>query len=334
MEPGEIPTSHAGAAAHPLKPGLVPLANLAGRNEIDQILLAVLEAGRKEVHAAIETILKAWPGRNRAELWSRLRQLRSRGVVSKGPIDWDEEDLETLRTLYAQGRAGARIAVKRLRARRQDRSPRSVWHRAAELGVSNGSGKPNPWSQEEQGVLLWNAGEKPVETIARKLGRSVKAVRQMMSSRGVSAKVRIPNGYSLHRVARLLGVSYTVVRLWFRKGLFGESANPRRRRDRSRSGPRVSGAALAAFCEKHPDKVNTRQCDPDFWLVMEDKNVRPNAWQGLRQHLTKQRQCPRCQRVVRGNAYFRHVKHCLAEAAVPQPTNLNVRGLRNDDLFY
>jgi hypothetical protein len=319
MMPDETSTSQVRTSAYESKAALVPLANLACSNEIDQILQSVLKAGRKEVHVAIETILEAWPGRNRAELWARLRQLRSRS--SKGPngrIHWDEEDLEILRRSYAQGRAGAREVVKNLRARRPERSARSIWHKAAKLGVSTRSGRARPWSRDEQGALLWNAGEKPVEKIARKLGRSVKAVRQKLSSRGVSSKVRLPKGYSLHCVAKLLGVSDTAVRVWFRNGLFGGSANLGRQRDRSRSGPRISATALAAFCHNHPDKVNTRQCDSDFWLLMEGKNVRPNAWQGPAQHLTKQRQCPGCRRVIRGNAYFRHLRRCRVVA--PQRT--------------
>ena len=316
MVPGETPTGRVEAAGHRPKAALMPLGNLACSNEIDQILRSVLKAGRKEVHVAIETILRAWPGRWRSELWRRLRQLRNeRGERAKGQAKWDEEDLEILRTLYAQGRAGARKAVKKLLAHRPDRRTRAIWHKATKLGISSESGRPKPWSREEHGVLLWNAGEKPVDKIARKLGRSVKAVRQMLSSRGVSCKVRIPKGYSLHRVAKLLGVSDAAVRLWFQNDLFGGSAKLGRQRDRSRSGPRVSAAALAAFCQKHPDKVNTRQCDPDFWLLMEGKNIRPNAWQGPRQHLTKQRQCPGCRRVVRGNAYFRHVRRCTGGRA-------------------
>ena len=196
-----IDVSKGGTLAHPVRDPLVPISSLRRSNEIDDILRSVLNAPRREVHAAIETVLKGWPGRWRAELWGRLRKLRNaRGKRTKGQAKWDEEDIEILRTLYAQGRAGASQAVKKLLARRPDRRARSVWDKAAKLGISTGSGKPRPWSREEQGVLLWNAGEKPVDKIARKLGRSVKAVRQMLSSRGVSCKVRSPKGYTLQPV--------------------------------------------------------------------------------------------------------------------------------------
>jgi hypothetical protein len=321
MVPDEVLRANAGTATRQGKIALVPLANLACSKEIDQFLQTVVTAGRKNVHEAIDNILEVWPGRNRAELWTLLRKLRThQGKTGNGRIDWDQEDLEILRTLYGQGRAGAREAIKRIRARRPGRSARSIWHKAARLGVSNGSGRPKPWSREEQGILLWNVGEKPVEKIARKLGRTVKAVRQMMSSRGLSSKVRIPKDYSLHRVAKLLGVSDSGVRVWFRKGLFGGSANPGRQQNGSGSGPRVSAAELVAFCRKYPDKVNTRQCHPDLWLVVGDESVPPNVWHGPRQHLTKKRQCPRCQRVVRGNAYFRHVKRCIGRGTSARGT--------------
>lgn len=90
MVPEEIPTGHAGAATHPPKPALVPLAKRACINEIDQILLSVLKAERKEVHAAIEKILKGWPGLTRDDLWDRFRHLRDRcSQVHKGQNRWN-----------------------------------------------------------------------------------------------------------------------------------------------------------------------------------------------------------------------------------------------------
>lgn len=314
--PAETAMGQAGTVMYRPKDPLVPLSNLQRSNEIDEVLRPVLKARRREVHAAIETVLKGWPGRKRAELWALLRRLRNghRGAVKCHAI-WNEEDMDILRAYYAQGRAGARRAVKELLARHPDWSAWSVWYKAAKLGISTLSEKPRAWSREEQGVLLWNAGEKPVEKIARKLGRSEQAVRQMLSSRGVASKVRIPKNYTLHRVSKLLGVSDAIVRLWFRKGLFGEPASQRRNGGRFQSGPRLSAAALATFCETHPGKINTERCDPDFLVLIEDKNVQPPGWDGSRQHLAQRRSCPGCGDVIRGNAYFRHVKRCTAGPA-------------------
>lgn len=300
------------------KKPLVPLDQLGRSDEIDDILRQVLKGDRKQVHAAIEAVLKGWPGRKRGELWSRLRQLRmDRAQAGQRHTAWDQDDLEILRRQYAQGRSGARKAVRETRARRPELSASSVWHKAAELGMSTGSGKSRPWSREEQGALLWDAGEKPVEKIARKLGRSVKAVRQMLSRQGVSSRVRMPNDYSLRGVGRLLGVDDKMVRLWFQKGWFGEVAKGHGRKKSSPSAQRIGAAAIVAFCRERPDKINTAKCHRNFWLLMEDKKVEANAWLGHRQHLTSQRQCPGCGRAIRGNAYFRHLKRCVALASLP-----------------
>jgi hypothetical protein len=94
--------------------------------------------------------------------------------------------------------------------------------------------------------------------------------------------------------------------------LFGEPVNREINPKRSPSGPRVSAAAIIAFCRKHPDKINTQECHPDFWVLLEDKDVPPNTWQGSQQHVTEERDCPGCGRVIRGNSYFRHVTRCQA----------------------
>jgi len=305
-------------ATRPARNLLVPLCDLPGIEEIDAILRPVIKAGRREVHDAIEVVLEGWPGRKRGELWVRLRQLRKEErETGRRHAVWGEEDLTILRTYYAQGRAGARRAVKELHARHPDWNARVIWHKAARLGISTGSGTIRPWSREEHGDLLWNAGEKPLGRIARKLGRSEKAVRQMLSSRGATSKVRSPKEHNLHGVSKLLGVSDTAVRLWFRNGLFGEPADQKKRRGKSQSGPRLTLEAVVAFCVKHPDKVNAEDCDPDLLELIEDRNVRLSGWQGTRQHLVQSRRCPQCSRAIRGNAYFRHVNKCDANSAPP-----------------
>jgi len=303
MALGGIAVREAGAQTHTPMDPLVPINTLARNNEIDDILRPVVEAGRKEVHAAIERVLKEWPGRRRSEIRARLRHLRNEGHKrSRCRAIWSEEDLQILRTYYVQGRAGARRAVKRLLERHQGWTPQVVWYKAEKLGIANRRTKLQPWSREEHGYLLWNAGEKPVRRIARRLGRSA------------SSKLRTPEQYTLHRVSRLLGVSDAVVRLWFHQSLFCDPANRGKKLQRSQSELRVSAAALIAFCQNHPDKINTRQCHPDFWVLLEDKDVQPNAWKGTRQHLTKLRDCPGCERVIRGNVYYHHIKTCRGAA--------------------
>ena len=142
-------------------------------------------------------------------------------------------------------------------------------------------------------------------------------MRQMLSSRGATSKIRSPKEHNLHGVSKLLGVSDTAVRLWFRKGLFGEPADQKKKRGKPQSGPRLTLEAVVAFCVKHPDKVNAEDCDPDLLELIEDRNVRLSGCQGTRQHLVQSRHCPRCERIIRGNAYFRHVNKCDANSAPP-----------------
>jgi hypothetical protein len=313
---GEDSLPRGAPRTHPRRDSLVPLSKLPGINEIDAILRAVLRAGRTEVHEAIEKVLKGWPGRRRGELWARLRQLRNETSRNgRRHAVWTEEDIEILRAYYAKGRAGARLAVRELLARDPNKSAGSISYKARKLGISTGTGKPKPWMPEELGDLLWNAGEKPVRRIARKLGRSEKAVRQMLSSRGATARVRVPKDNNLHRVSKMLGVSDAAVRLWFQRGLFGEAVNQSKNPGRSQPRSRLSLEAIVAFCVKHPDKIDLECCDPDLLLLLEDKKVRLAGWHGSRQHLVQARCCPRCGRVIRGNSYFRHVKCCIATSA-------------------
>ncbi|HUY13176.1 MAG TPA: hypothetical protein VMX16_06020 [Terriglobia bacterium] len=314
--PGVIIMAEDEAVRHSPKDAPIPLRNLPRINEIDEILRSVAQGTRQEVHTAIEAILKGWPGRRRSEIWDRLRWVRNgnREAPWRHTV-WTEEDIEFLRAQYARGRAGARRAVKELLARHPDWKPRSVWYKAAQLGLLTLSEKPRRWSGDEEGKLLWEAEMKQARSIARKLKRSEAAVRQKLSSNGVKSKVRFPNDYSLHHISRLLGVSDSIVRAWFRKGLFGEPNGQGKRKAGARSGVRISSEAVEAFCGEHPEKINPDECDPEVLDWLEEKRRQPGAWSGPRQHLAERKSCPSCGRVIPGNGYFRHVKSCIAAPA-------------------
>ena len=140
MLPQAIALCEPEVAMHLPKDRLIPLGKLAHGDEIDDILRPVLKAGRKEVHTAIEEVLEGWPGRKRGELWVRLRQLRKERRTDRRHAVWSEEDLRILHTYYAQGRTGARQAVKELLARHPNWNAGIICRKAAELGISTGSG--------------------------------------------------------------------------------------------------------------------------------------------------------------------------------------------------
>ncbi len=315
---------------HSLKDAPVPLRNLPRINEIDEILRSVAQGTRQEVHATIEAILKGWPGRKRSELWARLRWLRNgHGEAPWRHTVWSDEDIKLLRAHYGLGRAGARRAVKDLLARHADWKPRSVWYKAAQLGLLTQSETPRPWTRDEEGKLLWDAEMKQARSIARKLKRSEAAVRQKLSSNGVKSKVRIPKDYSLHRISKLLGVSDSIVRVWFQKGLFGEPNGQGKRKAGARSGVRISSEAVEAFSEEHPEKINADECDPHVLDWLEEKRRQPVAWSGPRQHLAERKSCPRCGRIIPGNGYFRHFRSCTSasKSAETSVDNSNPHGV-------
>jgi hypothetical protein len=315
--PGETVMANNGTTSRRPEDAPVPLRKLQGVNEIDEMLRAVAKGTRGEVHTAIDAILQGWPGRKRREIWERLRWLRNGRNGSRGRHTvWSEEDLELLRGLYAGGRAGSRRAVRELQARHPDWSPRSVWRKAHNLGLSIHDGAPRPWSKDEDAKLRWDAGMKAVRVIARKLKRSESAVRQRLSINGESARVRIPKGYTLHQISTMLGVSGSIVRVWFEKGLFGEPNSQGKRNANGRSSVLISSETFTSFCIAHPEKINPDGCDADVLELLEEKRKKPGRWNGSRQHLTERKECPRCGRVIQGSGYYRHVRSCMGMPAL------------------
>jgi predicted DNA-binding antitoxin AbrB/MazE fold protein len=197
-------------------------------------------------------------------------------------------------------------------ARYPDLPPRAIQRKAAKLGLTNPTSPGRPWTKVEQGLLGYHAGVKAVAFLAKKLNRTPAAIRKRLSDLGLSARVRLPDYSNLHQVSIMLGVSDSIVRAWYEKGLF-EPYGKVKLNGHARSKVLIHRDALVAFCLAHPEKVNPEKCHPDvkMWL---DKNGKtpPRPWKGSRQHLMARKDCPRCGRKIIGNAYSRHVKSCAA----------------------
>lgn len=166
---------------------------------IDQLLIAGIKLGPRKKHEAINKILQVVPEWKRGDCWRRIRQLRRTAVLATPDAIQNSERTE-----------------------------------------NNGSGhRPlsRPWLPDDDEKLLDLAGYEPVTKIARRLGRSVRAVRFRLGALGMSARVK--DGWSQRGLRKLLRVSRAKLRSLVASGML-------RVRD-----PRITGSSLAAWHEKN-----------------------------------------------------------------------------------
>jgi hypothetical protein len=188
--------------------------------QIDRILREAVKRGRAGSHGAIERILKHEPGLTRAALWRRIRRLKqpSNGQLYQRTA-WSPEDDQILRTGYEKGWKGKREAVRELLRRHPGWQPHSIWGRAAKLRLVRKSPQKNrqrsrqPWTEDDDRILLATAGYKTAEFIAKALHRSENAVRYRLAVIGKSSRVHL-EGYARRTLAQELHLgSRTIQRL-------------------------------------------------------------------------------------------------------------------------
>jgi len=168
---------------------------------IDRLLTEGIRIGSTSKRRAINRVLRDFPEFTRGDCWRRIRYLRKKGEVA---------DLEV-----RQG------PVESLAAR-ADAGPRPV---------------APPWTESDDDKLLNWAGYEPVDKIAQRLSRSVRAVRFRLCALGMSAKVT--DGWSLRALRKLLRVSPARLRQFIGNGML-------RVRD-----PRITASSLAEFCRRN-----------------------------------------------------------------------------------
>jgi len=200
--------------------------------QIDRILREGVRRGRTGSHDAIERILKHEPGLGRAELWRQIRRLKqpSNGKLYQRTA-WSSEDDQILRKGYAEGWNGKREAVRELLRKHPGWQPHSIWGRAAKLGLVRKSPQKTrqrsrqPWTEDDDRILLAMAGYKTAEFIAKALHRSENAVRYRLSVLGKSSRVHV-EGYARRTLAQELHLGSRTIQRLIVEGLL-EVRDPR-----------------------------------------------------------------------------------------------------------
>jgi hypothetical protein len=200
--------------------------------EISRILREGVKRGRTGSHDAIERILKHEPGLGRAELWRQIRRLKQSSNGKRYQrTAWSPEDDQILRKGYEGGWKGKREAVRELLRRHPGWQPHSIWGRAAKLGLVRRTIKKvrlrsrQPWTEDDDRILLAMTGYKTAEFIAKALHRSENAVRYRLAVLGKSSRVHL-EGYARRTLTQELHLGSRTIQRLIVQGLL-EVRDPR-----------------------------------------------------------------------------------------------------------
>jgi len=200
--------------------------------QVDQILRDGVRRGPAGTHATIERILKHETGIQRAQLWTRIRQLKHPPrAVRYQHSNWSENDDRLLREGYEKGWSGKREAICEILRRHPDWRPHVTWKRAARLGLvqrrlRRGQERSRQrWSEHDDRILLNYTGYKDVRVIGKMLRRSPDAVRSRLKVLGKSSRVH-QEGYSRRALAEELHLGTRTIQRLIVEGLL-EVRDPR-----------------------------------------------------------------------------------------------------------
>ena len=222
--------------------------------ELDQFLRDAATANANHESASIAFIHQAHPGLSKTLIWERIVYL---GLTSRKrpPYDaheWTNVEDDILRSEYGNGRKGAHAATERLLALHPDWSHDAVAWRAQALGVTNHRrGPTRRWTQQLDEALRELADCK-LETIARRLGRSHKAILARIRRLGLDAGFF--GGQKTKDLVRYLSVSEIQVNSWVHLGWL------------TRKRGRITDDSLARFCREHGELI------PFEYLTTEAQN--------------------------------------------------------------
>lgn len=139
----------------------------------------------------------------------------------------------------------------------------SKW--AGQLGIRRT--KEKPWTAADEEFLRTFVAHWGWDRLAKHLGRSRIAV-QLKAKRLGYRKTKV-DGYTVHRLARLLGEDDHKVRRWIEtKQLAATRRNTDRTAAQGGDAFLITDAALRSFLRSHPTQVDLRRVDREWFLAL------------------------------------------------------------------
>lgn len=181
------------------------------------------------------------------EAGQKCRRPRPRGSTCQ----WTAELDCILTTAWTQG--GPRAGRRALKRERPSWSWSAVRKHASALGLCKP--KPPRWTKTEIDQLLWSIDSNAsLSLIARRLGRSVAAVRKRLWDLGYKAESL--GGYKVKELAEMLLVSPGRVQYWVEENLLFTK------------GGRITESSLTNFLGEHPTRIPFDTLRPEMqnWL--------------------------------------------------------------------
>lgn len=233
---------------------------------VDAILHGGIREAKRCERESVRRALNKFPELRIGAVWTRLGRLRrqSREEGHTGvPFPWTADLDDRLRQAHQEsGLCAAVNEVQNITG-----WPRNaIYRRARKLGLPHKAvGSRRRWTMVEFRFALESVGHMSMKDIAEEIGRSEKAVREMVAQRGIES--RFQDGYSLRELAEKLHVRRTNIRTWIKSGLLRRKKNGR-----------ISEDSLQSFLHNHPERINWSLLDEDttLWIseLLEAEKIR------------------------------------------------------------
>lgn len=167
------------------------------------------------------------------------------------PIESQVDPVDAaLRDVYATSASRRQFTLKIRRLMAETGISRAMLgYRAKKLGLRFISNRN--WTRDEDVFIEENAGELPVRTIAKMLGRSVDSIYMRMFR--LRLKSRCRRGYGICDLSDCLGCSDSTIHIWIKRGWL-------RRRD-----GRFPASMVNRFLADHLDEISLKRAEEE-WL--------------------------------------------------------------------